>query len=180
MEVKEVKRDGASLAHVVVVDDHGHERTLRVTPTSVDEVEQDVLIPVSDELEALARNAVGPMAIDPTATLSADELAELAGEVVPRPLVGARVSGGFNPKATLPMPTSERPHIGTGEVPLPEIGTGTDTDEFESLEELAAEEERVSKPHIGGAGPATAPQDPNVTQKLPVQELLDDDADEDD
>lgn len=177
MEVKEVKRDSATLAHVIVVDDHGHQRTLRVTPASVDEVEQDVLIPVSDELETLARNAVGPMALDPSATLSADELADLASEAVPRPLVGGRPSGNFDPKATLPMPTSERPHIGTGEVPLPEIGTGTE--EFESLEDLAAEEERVSKPHIG-SGPATAPQDPNVTQKLPVQQLLDDDDDDDD
>ena len=179
MDVKEVKRDSATLVHVIVVDDHGHERTLRVTPKSVDEVDQDVLIPVSDQLEALAREAAGPMS-DPTATLSAEDLVEMAGGEVPRPIVGDRLSGGFDPKATLPIPTSERPHIGTGEVALPEIGSGA-TEEFDSLEELAAEEERVSRPHIGApAAPRAAPQDPNVTQKLPVQELLDDDDDDDD
>ena len=173
MEVKEVRRESPALAHVIVVDDHGHERTLRVTPGSVDEVEQDVLIPVSDELENLARNAVGPMGLDPTATLSADDLADLAGDV-PRPRVGGGAAG-FDPKSTLPMPTSSRPHIGTGEVPLPELGPSTD--EFDSLEDLAAEEERVSKPHFGSGPTTTAPQDPNMTQKLPVQELLDDDDD---
>ena len=46
------------------------------------------------------------------------------------------------------------------------------------VEELAAEEERVSKPHIGRA-PSKVPQDPNVTQKLPVQDIMDE-ADDDD
>ncbi len=171
--MKEVKRDSATLAHVILVDEHGHERTVRVTPNSVDEVEQDVLIPVSDEIETLARNAVGPMAVDPVSTMSAEELAEMAADVVPRPMVGARGSGEFDPKATLPASASVRPHIGTGEVPLPEVGTATD--EFDSLEDLAAEEERVSKPHVGTA--SRLPKDPNVTQKLPVAEILSDDDD---
>ncbi|MEM9070787.1 MAG: hypothetical protein AAGE52_19925 [Myxococcota bacterium] len=104
-QVTEVRPSPANGAiDVVVQDEHGNERILRVSDDGVQEVEQGMLIPVSDELEQLARQAAAPPP-------------QLGDPAAPSPvgIVETYVSDEQFGEDRV-----SRPHIGTGDIRLPE------------------------------------------------------------
>ena len=103
LRVKELRPGiAAGAVDIVLVDEHDHERLLRVSDDGVLEVEQGMFVPVSDELEAMARAA---LAARPQLGGSASDHPSVSGE-----------TGAF---AAIPDGVQvSRPHVGTGEVQL--------------------------------------------------------------
>lgn len=105
-EVKELRPGVAPGAiDVVLHDEHDNERVLRVADDGVHEVQEGMLVPVSDELEAMARAAVAARP-------------QLGGSVG-TDREHASVSADTGAFAAIPdAGRVSRPHVGTGEIQL--------------------------------------------------------------
>ncbi len=108
LEVKELRPGvAAGAVDVVLADEHGNERLVRVSDDGVVELAEGMLVPVSDEVEAMARAAVAArpqLGGDTDAGTDPDHLSASA------------VTGAF---AAIPDSARiSRPHVGTGEVDL--------------------------------------------------------------